>query len=821
MHCDSFWFSCRGRCTQERELGGTEERLQCFCDNSCEFFRDCCADFDQHCSSSGLSTQETKLPDNGFWECVENDHLADVIGVWAISFCPRNWTRADIEKLCRESAILSYETHKDTLPVIDLKGFTYKNHYCAQCHDLDLKDLTYYNLKFSCDVPAPKGDKGSETLKFLFTFCHLFYWQPPAGASRRYCHRVSSNDNCSDDSLPEKVQQKCVNGSLRVVYEKNTATPKNFFNPYCALCSGVQDIECGPGISKDIRYPPLAKPFSLVMNLDFSGDDSETSTVCKHEVSCRKGDVYDFYLQVCRPGIAEPSFTSFHSNVFSVSVWMSSNMSTSGIPLLTEDSFKEGIADKLKLNETLLSNISIENPLGPVSTVVFNINANPTTRKNFSIQTFRTEMSSLSIANFTVFKVLVKPFDCSVTEIFDPHEYAFERNAVKINDTGEIFQETDFYTDKTQWINGSLVPIGILTVCKQTRLNCSGVFVGLNKSEYVILSNGSVYRNISRESFQLGEFQLIDGTIWVCVRFSSSYTEEIFVNSSYSLSATKDDIVLVILTYVGLSLSILSLFLFLVTYLLFKELRTVPGINLMNLSLSYLLADSLYLATGYVNVTVACTMIAILLHYIFLVSFMWMSIIAFEICLAFSKIRIQHRNPSRMKRCFNLARRIMSGWLPPFVFVLVCFALDQSNVVVFHYGGIKGCWINNATANLYFFVLPVAFSILFNTVFFVLTVRAIRKTNSETRKATHEKQLGITSAVFFKMFILMGFTWIFGFLKALVSKYFEYPFIIFTTLQGLYIALAFVFTSRVKQMYRTLLCTEKTNSSSRGQDTRL
>ena len=40
MLCESYWFSCRGRCTQERELGGTEERLQCFCDHSCEMFQD-------------------------------------------------------------------------------------------------------------------------------------------------------------------------------------------------------------------------------------------------------------------------------------------------------------------------------------------------------------------------------------------------------------------------------------------------------------------------------------------------------------------------------------------------------------------------------------------------------------------------------------------------------------------------------------------------------------------------------------------------------------------------------------------------------------
>ena len=53
LQCKDTWLSCRGRCTQDRELGGTEERLQCFCDLSCELFQDCCADFDQYCSSSG------------------------------------------------------------------------------------------------------------------------------------------------------------------------------------------------------------------------------------------------------------------------------------------------------------------------------------------------------------------------------------------------------------------------------------------------------------------------------------------------------------------------------------------------------------------------------------------------------------------------------------------------------------------------------------------------------------------------------------------------------------------------------------------------
>ena len=32
----------------------------------------------------------------------------------------------------------------------------------------------------------------------------------------------------------------------------------------------------------------------------------------------------------------------------------------------------------------------------------------------------------------------------------------------------------------------------------------------------------------------------------------------------------------------------------------------------------------------------------------------------------------------------------MLGWLPAFVFVIMCVALDQSNAVAIHYGGIKG-----------------------------------------------------------------------------------------------------------------------------------
>ena len=822
MHCQSYWFSCRGRCTHKRELGGTEERLQCFCDSSCELFHDCCADFDQFCSS-GTLTQEAENPDYEHWKCIESDLLTEALGVWMIASCPANWTlEEDIDERCSSSfRSLSYDNHKDNLPVIDHTGNTYKNRYCAQCHGLNLDDLTLYNLLFHCHVPVPSNYQSNGILQFLFAFCDKAYWKSPEGAARRYCYQLT--DGCPECFPPTKTQQKCLAGSLRVVYVNDTGMQQNFINPYCAFINNAKHIGCGPGSSKpqsDGGGNPLKapKPFSLVMDVDFFDEKTgkESSSVRMHKVSCLEDNVYDFHLQVCRPGIAPTKLNSGHQELLSVSLWIRCNISSFWIPLVTEIDFKEAVVKKLNISETLFSVVSIGNPFGPVSTVLLNINIYPYTQKKLSMKTVQTTLSCLSInlnnVSFTVFKVAVKHFDCASVVNYSRYEYAVENKVVKIRNTGEMIQEANYYTNETEWINGSLVPVGTLTVCKQEQINCSGILIGLNESEYVILTNGSLYRNISREVFDSERILSISDTTWVCVHFSSTY--------ELARNTTENNIVLVLLTYIGLSLSIVSFVAVLVTYALFKELRTLPGTNLMNLSLAHLLADLLYLATGYDNAKVACTVIAILLHYFFLVSLTWMSIMGLETWLVFSKIRIQHRNRKKRGKCLNLLGRTTLGWLPAFVFVVVCIALDQSNEVAFHYGGIKGCWINNAIANMFFFVVPVTLSISLNTVLFGLTVRAIRNTTKQTQRVTHQTPHRKTAVVFLKIFILTGFTWTFGILKIAVSEYFEYPFIIFTTLQRLFVMLAFVFTTRVKRMYYALLCIGKNTADGRERTLR-
>ena len=106
------------------------------------------------------------------------------------------------------------------------------------------------------------------------------------------------------------------------------------------------------------------------MDLDFSDHDTETSRPLKQK-SCFEGYVYDFFLQLCRPGIKASDITSHRLNMFSVSIWM--RFKRHRWPLVNEINFKEAITNKLHINATQISDLTIGNGHGPISNAVFNV----------------------------------------------------------------------------------------------------------------------------------------------------------------------------------------------------------------------------------------------------------------------------------------------------------------------------------------------------------------------------------------------------------------------------------------------------------------
>ncbi|EDO39172.1 predicted protein [Nematostella vectensis] len=232
----------------------------------------------------------------------------------------------------------------------------------------------------------------------------------------------------------------------------------------------------------------------------------------------------------------------------------------------------------------------------------------------------------------------------------------------------------------------------------------------------------------------------------------------------------------------------------------------------MNLATSLLAAHMLWLAgSGQTEDHSACQIIAIALHYSFLSSFTWMSVIAFDTWRAFSRKTRRHNNVINWKR---VGRVIALGWLPPLGFVILCVALDQSGTVTIDYGGAKGCWINNKWSNIFFFAVPVLGLLIWNIVFFVLTVVAIRKVMKQSSMAQDESNRN-DLVIYAKIASLMGFTWLFGFLAPFTTYFLMFPFVICNSLQGVFIAVAFLMNGKVKKLYCNLMKKkDSTNSSS-------
>lgn len=778
--------SCMGKCRTERDPGPINEDITCFCDEHCMVFRDCCADYEQACLSI-VNQNSSRSLNAELWQC--NNHIDGVHGangVWMISACPANWTQDDIAVNCTGNMQHMSGNCHDFAPVTDMRGNTYKNRFCALCHGVQTDTSQLYNVQNTKNASGP-----------IPINCSLVKWKPPSGVPRRYCLEVTRNELCFNKSSRFEVYSGCLSRPPGIVMDSK-ANSKLYFNRFCALCSGValDNITCGPtktvvtSLPFPTSYnhpPPIISTGLVPIGTLLNPEEVQNIKVCQ------AGHVLDPVSKKCRKALGNPKPSVPFLNRYTTTIQFRS---------------RPGCADSNHSN--IIIKEALESALEHCSLEVYDIDVRYADYLIYSAhitvafpesdvtQNIPSINCNLTIRDtpFLVIKGKWEPMLCAKIDIYKPSEYALivdADSAVYINRTGEMIHKIDYWSNHTGTNNASVVPVGDIHVCRKTLgFNCSGVFIHLEENEYVILLNGSLYRDCSNTIY---DFTTIDGKVAVCI--------------SHSSHSGRNDVALVVISYVGIGISIVCLLLVLITYSLFKELRTLPGVNLMNLCFSLLVAHSMFMAVGATRILLLCRSIAVLLHYFYLSSFVWMSIIAFDTYRTFSRICYSRQRTRKLK-----ARFLTLGWLPALVFVVICFSLDQSGMVAIGYGGSDHCWINNANSNTFVFVIPVAFSILFNASFFFLTVNSIRKIKKQTQQVGNEANSRRNLVLFVKLAVLMGFSWIFGYLKILVSSYFDYPFVIFTPFQGIYIAFAFVFTSRVKMMYQNLLSVTTVTSSS-------
>ncbi|EDL23686.1 adhesion G protein-coupled receptor E4 precursor [Mus musculus] len=254
-----------------------------------------------------------------------------------------------------------------------------------------------------------------------------------------------------------------------------------------------------------------------------------------------------------------------------------------------------------------------------------------------------------------------------------------------------------------------------------------------------------------------------------------------------------------VITYVGLSLSLLCLFLAAITFLLCRPIQNTSTTLHLQLSICLFLADLLFL-TG-INRTkpkVLCSIIAGMLHYLYLASFMWMFLEGLHLFLTVSNLKVaNYSNSGRFKKRFMYP---VGYGLPAFIVAVSAIAGHKN------YGTHNHCWLSLHRGFIWSFLGPAAAIILINLVFYFLIIWILRSKLSSLNKevSTLQDTKVMTFKAIVQLFVL-GCSWgigLFIFIEVgkTVRLIVAYLFTIINVLQGVLIFMVHCLLNRQVRM---------------------
>ncbi|XP_076453455.1 latrophilin receptor-like protein A [Babylonia areolata] len=332
---------------------------------------------------------------------------------------------------------------------------------------------------------------------------------------------------------------------------------------------------------------------------------------------------------------------------------------------------------------------------------------------------------------------------------------------------------------------------------------------------------GEVYHSPSDQtiSFQFVELGQ-DDVVMVCV--DQLYAKHSRLSSSPLVLEKFFSTEMIYASVACQSLSVVGLFLVLLTYCLFAELRSLPGKNTMGLVTSLLVAMLLFeVGVARVEILALCTLLGVLIHFALLSAFTWMVICSLHMYRVFAHVlasRHHLQSDSNQQQSRLFVKHVLLSLLVPAVIVGATLAgnwlayrqgwvcvwpeLAEGEVYVGYGRGI--CYVSNTPSLIAASVVPVCLAVGVNALLFLLTVVRLRHLNHEAKLATQgqRRQLGL----YVRMSTLTGINWLVGIATAAIDNVvIWYVFIVLCGLQGFYVFVAFVCNRRVFSLYRALL----------------
>ncbi|XP_030063034.1 adhesion G protein-coupled receptor L2 isoform X2 [Microcaecilia unicolor] len=249
------------------------------------------------------------------------------------------------------------------------------------------------------------------------------------------------------------------------------------------------------------------------------------------------------------------------------------------------------------------------------------------------------------------------------------------------------------------------------------------------------------------------------------------------------------ELLLTVITWVGIVISLVCLAICIFTFCFFRGLQSDRNTIHKNLCFNLFIAEFIFLiGIDKTKYELACPIFAGLLHFFFLAAFAWMCLEGVQLYLML--VEVFESEYSRKKYYY------VAGYLFPAIVVGVSAAIDYKS-----YGTEKACWLRVDNYFIWSFIGPVAFIILLNVIFLVITLCKMVK-HSNTLKPDSSRLENIKSWVLgaFGLLCLLGLTWAFGLLfineETVVMAYL---FTVFNAFQGMFI---FIFHCALQKKVR-------------------
>lgn len=260
-----------------------------------------------------------------------------------------------------------------------------------------------------------------------------------------------------------------------------------------------------------------------------------------------------------------------------------------------------------------------------------------------------------------------------------------------------------------------------------------------------------------------------------------------------ALYEVEDRFELELITWVGLSLSLICLFICILTFALIRPIQSLRTKIHLHLCISLFLAFFVFLVgISRTENRVGCAVVAGLLHFFFLASFCWMCLEGIQL---FRMVVL----------VFNTSVRTVylmaAGYGVPAVIVTISAFANASG-----YGTERYCWLN--LDSIWSFYGPACVIIIANVIFFLITVwKLAQKFSSLNPDLDNLQKIKTFTITAVAQLCVLGTMWIFGCFqfdeRTIVMSYL---FTIFASLQGVMLfVMHCLFSKQVRDEYRSIL----------------